>query len=58
MSSVSDTVVNSTAEKPVTTPQEQKTELNAELVELGKVSDTSGGWLGSKTDIGMGVQWY
>lgn len=58
MSSVSDTVLNVADQKIETTPQEQKTEVNAEVVELGKVSDTRGGWLGNKVDTGLGVQIY
>lgn len=58
MNSVSDTVLNVADQKIETTPQEQKTEVNAEVVELGKVSDTRGGWLGNKVDTGLGVQIY
>lgn len=31
---------------------------DATLVELGKVSDTKGGWVGSKADTGLGVTFY
>jgi hypothetical protein len=58
MNSVSDTVQNRADDKVEITRPEQKTELDAELVELGKVSDTSGGWFGSKLDIGMGFLTY
>lgn len=58
MNSVSDTALNSADDKVETTRQEQKTEVNAEVVELGKVSDTRGGWIGNKVDTGMGVQVY
>lgn len=54
MNSVSDTVLNSADDKVEATRQEQKTEVNAEVVELGKVSDTRGGWLGNKMDSGAG----
>jgi len=56
MNSVSDTALNSADDKVETARQEQKTEVNAEVVELGKVSDTRGGWFGSKVDTGLGVQ--
>ena len=36
--------------------QEQKQEREEGLVELGKVSETQGGSLGSKLDIGLGSQ--
>jgi hypothetical protein len=31
---------------------------DATLVELGKVSDTKGGWLGAKADPGLGFSVY
>jgi hypothetical protein len=31
---------------------------DAALLELGKVSDTQGGWLGAKLDSGAGFQVY
>jgi hypothetical protein len=58
MNSVSETVQNVSGDKIEAAPQEQKPELNAELVELGKVSDTRGGWLGWKEDMGVGFQSY
>jgi len=58
MNSVSETLLNSSDEKIQSASQEQKPELNTELVELGKVSDTSGGWIGVKFDIGAGFQSY
>jgi hypothetical protein len=38
--------------------QEGKTAPDAALVELGKVSNTQGGWFGIKTDVGMGFLTY
>ena len=38
--------------------QEQKTEPEAALVEMGRVSDTQGGWYGPKADTGYGLQVY
>lgn len=58
MNSVSDTVVNGADSKVETSAQEQQSQPNTELVELGKVSDTRGGWLGSKADSGMGFTTY
>lgn len=58
MNSVSDTVSNASAEKAEAARQEQKTEQQAELLELGKVSDTRGGWIGVKPDIGLGWTSY
>ena len=58
MNSVSDTVLNTSEEKVEAARQEPKAELNAELVELGKVSDTSGGWVGAKVDNGYGFTSY
>jgi hypothetical protein len=57
MNSVSDTVQNRDDKVEITHP-EQNTELNTELVELGKVSDTSGGWFGTKLDTGAGFTTY
>ncbi len=57
MNSVSDTVLSSADDKVEAARQEQKTEVSAEVVELGKVSDTRGGWLGAKIDTGLGVEW-
>ena len=37
---------------------EEQIELDAQLVEMGKVSDTKGGWIGSKTDVGAGLLFY
>jgi hypothetical protein len=55
MNSVSDTVLNGADDKVETAHQEQKEmEATPEVVELGKVSDTRGGWLGTKIDTGAG----
>ena len=31
---------------------------DAALIELGKVSDTQGGWAGTKADVGAGFSYY
>ena len=41
-----------------TARQEPKTESDTALVELGKVSNTQGGWLGVKFDVGAGFITY
>lgn len=58
MNTVSETVSNTSDDKVEVTRQEQKAEPAFELIELGKVSDTRGGWLGSKADIGVGFTVY
>lgn len=47
-------------EKSPTEPdhQEVKTEPVAELIEIGRVSDTKGAWLGNKLDTGSGYTYY
>jgi hypothetical protein len=46
------------AEDKVETAGEEKRELDAALVELGKVSETKGGWVGVKADSGAGLMPY
>ncbi|MGH8317284.1 MAG: hypothetical protein ACREUL_04800 [Steroidobacteraceae bacterium] len=58
MNAVSDTLLNRAEDKVETSRQEQKTEPDAALVELGKVSDTRGGWVGPKFDSGAGFIAY
>ncbi|MGH8298902.1 MAG: hypothetical protein ACRES6_06410 [Steroidobacteraceae bacterium] len=50
--------MNRAEDKVETSRQEQKTEPDAALVELGKVSDTRGGWVGPKFDSGAGFIAY
>jgi hypothetical protein len=38
--------------------QEAEPVSDATLVELGKVSDTQGGWVGAKYDSGAGFTYY
>ncbi len=58
MNSVPDTALHTAGDQGETARQEQKTEVDAELVELGRVSDTRGGWIGAKMDTGFGFQAY
>ena len=41
------------AEKKIEPAREEKAELDTALVELGKVSDTKGGFVGPKNDSGF-----
>ena len=43
------------AEEKVEVSRPEKTEADIALVELGKVSDTKGGWFGNKMDSGNGL---
>ncbi|HEX8757405.1 MAG TPA: hypothetical protein VF745_13795 [Steroidobacteraceae bacterium] len=43
------------AEEKIETARQEKADVDTALVELGKVSDTKGGWLGSKNDSGAGL---
>jgi hypothetical protein len=46
------------AEEKVEATRQEKTEQDAALVELGKVSDTRGGFFGAKLDSGTGLMIY
>lgn len=46
------------AEEKVEATRQEKTEQDAALVELGKVSDTKGGFFGAKLDSGAGLTFY
>ena len=43
------------AEENVETVREEKANVDTALVEMGKVSDTKGGFFGSKMDAGAGL---
>jgi hypothetical protein len=58
MNAALETVSSKSGDKEETPIREVRTEPDAELVELGKVSDTRGGWLGSKYDAGLGFTVY
>ena len=57
MNFVSDVVLNSSQDE-INATRHETTELNTELVELGKVSDTHGGFFGDKPDTGAGFQYF
>ena len=56
MNPVSDVVLNSSQDE-INVGRQETTELNTELVELGKVSDTRGGFFGGKSEPGFGLVW-
>jgi len=58
MNTFSDTRSNTEQPQIETARQEQKAVSDASLVEMGKVSNTQGGWLGIKTDVGLGFITY
>lgn len=54
----SDTRSNKQQDQVETARQEPQPVPQMELVQLGKVSDTRGGWLGTKPDVGLGFITY
>ena len=55
MNALSETLLNRATENVTTVGQEQDHDSDIVLVEMGKVSDTKGGWLGYKQDVGAGL---
>ena len=58
MNSASDTLLNNTENQVESAREETLAEPSSTLVDLGRVSDTKGGWIGSKPDSGAGLQAY
>jgi hypothetical protein len=58
MNGTLETIPNSAPEKREAAPEEPQPAPDAALVELGKVSDTRGGWYGIKMDSGAGFVAY
>jgi hypothetical protein len=58
MNTTSDTLPDGAEEKVEATRDQPQTAPEAELIELGKVSDTKGGWYGYKPDSGAGFTTY
>ncbi|MGA7537935.1 MAG: hypothetical protein WBW93_04110 [Steroidobacteraceae bacterium] len=58
MNATSDTRLTRVEEKVEAAREEPQPAPDAALVELGKVSDTKGGWLGYKPDSGAGFTTY
>jgi hypothetical protein len=58
MNSLSDTRSDKEQDQVEAVRQEPEIVSDTALVELGKVSDTRGGWIGTKLDVGNGLQYY
>lgn len=58
MNTFADYLSNTQQEQNETVRQELKPAADAALLELGKVSDTQGGWVGQKFDVGLGFTPY
>ena len=58
MNVVTESVLARADQKAELAPPEGKTEIDASLIELGKVSDTKGGFFGIKQDVGAGFITY
>ena len=58
MNTTADTLLNGAEEKIETAREEPQPAPDAALIELGKVSDTKGGWYGFKPDSGAGFTTY
>ena len=58
MNSASDTLLNKTQDQVESAREETLVEPGTTLVDLGRVSDTKGGWIGTKADSGAGLQAY
>ena len=58
MNTFADNLSNREQDQKEPAPQELKLVSDATLVELGKVSETRGGWFGPKLDVGAGFVPY
>jgi hypothetical protein len=58
MNSASDTLLKNTEDQAASAREETLAEPSATLVDLGRVSETKGGWIGTKADSGAGLQAY
>lgn len=58
MNATAETLVKTAEENVEAAREESEAVPDAALIELGKVSDTRGGWFGSKIDSGMGFITY
>jgi hypothetical protein len=58
MNTFADELSNTEPKRSEPVRQEPGAVSDAAIVELGKVSDTRGGFLGSKLDTGLGVRPY
>ena len=57
MNAAADTLLKS-AENEDQTARREEEQPEPRLVEMGKVSETKGGWFGAKTDTGAGFVYY
>ncbi|HUN71710.1 MAG TPA: hypothetical protein VMU52_05320 [Steroidobacteraceae bacterium] len=55
MNTFADSLPNTEQDQNETVRQEPKAVSDTALVELAKVSDTRGGWVGTKPDTGLGI---
>lgn len=58
MKSASETLLNKAEDQVEAARREDQTEPSTTLVELGRVTETKGGWLGAKLDSGAGLLLY
>ena len=58
MNAASDTLSSKTEDQVESAREETRAEPGAALVDLGRVSDTKGGWFGLKADAGAGFTAY
>lgn len=58
MNPASDALSSKTEDQVESAREETRAEPSATLVDLGRVSDTKGGWVGSKADSGAGLMVY
>jgi hypothetical protein len=58
MNPASDILSNKAEDQVESAREETQAEPSATLVDLGRVSDTKGGWVGSKADSGAGLMVY
>jgi hypothetical protein len=58
MNSASDTLLNKTEDQVGSAQEQTLAKQSTLLVDLGRVSDTKGGWIGAKPDSGAGLQVY
>lgn len=58
MNSASDALLNKPEDQVESARQECQAEPGTMLVDLGRVSDTKGGWIGVKPDSGAGLMPY
>ena len=58
MSSASETLLHKTEDQVEAARREDQAKPSTTLVELGRVTETQGGWFGGKPDAGAGLQFY